>query len=93
MQLVAGTVYKSFNQFAKENDIKTEDGTLVVKGGTINLFTDNEEAEPGSTATMAPDQSSPLSIGTHPLDAIVRWFAFTVASGAPVVTETFAVGR
>jgi len=93
MLVVAGVVNKSFNQFAKENDIKTESGSFVVKGGTIDLFTSNDDDEPANTAAMAKDQSSPLGLGTHPINTIVKWVAFEVVSGSPVVEETFAIGR
>jgi len=91
-QLTLDTTYETYNAFAKRHGRTTEKGSLIIKGGTVNLYVSNAEVKPASAAAMQLDQSSPLGEGTETITGIVKWILIESAAGSPVVTEEYAVG-
>lgn len=58
--------------------------TFEVRGGTVNVYFSNEDAQP-LKAAMTLDSRSPLAEDLHTLNGRVKWILFELAGSSPVV--------
>jgi hypothetical protein len=66
--------------------------SIEVKGGTINIYFSNEEAQPANAAAMTLDSASPLAEDVYPINIQARWILFELATGTPVIKANNLIG-
>lgn len=92
--LNAGTIYRVYGtkiltQAAKQNS--TYLPSLDIQGGTVDVYYSYDDLMPVSVGAMSIGSSDVGIDGQKSLARSIKWIAFEVNSGSPVVIENMIV--